>query len=165
MKYLHRICMTILAMLICSTVAFSEVKNPKREFRGAWIQAVNGQFLGMGEKDMKVYLTTMLNDLKKANVNAIIFQVRVEGDALYKSPYEPWSRYLTGTQGKNPGWDPLEFMVKEAHARSMELHAWINPYRVTASEKDLDTQTDQSIAKKYLSINKASMIIGITQGM
>lgn len=129
MKYLHRICMTILAMLICSTVAFSEVKNPKREFRGAWIQAVNGQFLGMGEKDMKVYLTTMLNDLKKANVNAIIFQVRVEGDALYKSPYEPWSRYLTGTQGKNPGWDPLEFMVKEAHARSMELHAWINPYR------------------------------------
>ena len=129
MKYLHRICLTILAMLVCCTVAFSENKNPKREFRGAWIQAVNGQFMGMGEQEMKTYLVTMLNDLKKANVNAIIFQVRVEGDALYQSANEPWSRYLTGTQGKNPGWDPLAFMVKEAHARSMELHAWINPYR------------------------------------
>ena len=78
---------------------------------------------------MQGYLTNMLNELKKANINAIIFQVRVEGDALYRSAYEPWSRFLTGTQGKDPGWDPLEWMVKEAHARGMELHAWINPYR------------------------------------
>ena len=105
------------------------MKNPKREFRGAWIQAVNGQFLGMDSQEMKGYLTNMLNELKKANINAIIFQVRVEGDALYRSSYEPWSRFLTGTQGKDPGWDPLEWMVGEAHARGMELHAWINPYR------------------------------------
>ena len=120
-------------LLSCSTGKHSaktkENIPPKREFRGAWIQAVNGQFMGMSEAEMKGYLTTMLDNLQKVNVNAIIFQVRVEGDALYPSPYEPWSRYLMGQQGKNPGWDPLAFMVAEAHKRNMELHAWINPYR------------------------------------
>ncbi len=103
--------------------------HPKREFRGAWIQAVNGQFTGMGEQKMKKYLTEMLDNLQKVNVNAVIFQVRAEGDALYESQYEPWSRFLTGVQGKSPGWDPLAFMVEECHKRNMELHAWINPYR------------------------------------
>lgn len=102
---------------------------PKREFRGAWIQAVNGQFAGMSEKEMKNYLTGMLDNLQKVNVNAVLFQVRVEGDALYPSELEPWSRFLTGVQGRSPGWDPLAFMVTECHKRNMELHAWINPYR------------------------------------
>ena len=131
-----------LLLLSCSTskhsVKIKENMQPKREFRGAWIQAVNGQFLGMDELQMKEYLVTMLNNLQAVNVNAIIFQVRVEGDALYASPYEPWSRYLTGQQGKNPGWDPLAFMVEEAHKRNMELHAWINPYRArTKGTKEL----------------------------
>ena len=111
-------------LLSCSTGKHSaktkENIPPKREFRGAWIQAVNGQFMGMNEAEMKGYLTTMLDNLQKVNVNAIIFQVRVEGDALYPSPYEPWSRYMMGQQGKNPGWDPLAFMVAEAHKRNME---------------------------------------------
>lgn len=118
-------------------------QQPKREFRGAWIQAVNSQFLGMGEAEMKNYLLTMLDNLQKVNVNAIIFQVRVEGDALYPSPYEPWSRYLTGQQGKSPGWDPLAFMVDEAHKRNMELHAWINPYRAR-------TKGTKTLAKNHL---------------
>ena len=112
--------------------------NPKREFRGAWVQAVNGQFSGMDEAQMKSYLTEMLDNLQKVNVNAVIFQVRVEGDALYPSPYEPWSRYITGEQGCSPGWDPLAFMVAECHRRNMELHAWINPYRArTKTTKEL----------------------------
>lgn len=112
--------------------------NPKREFRGAWVQAVNGQFSGMDEAQMKSYLTQMLDNLQKVNVNAVIFQVRVEGDALYPSPYEPWSRYITGEQGCSPGWDPLAFMVAECHRRNMELHAWINPYRArTKTTKEL----------------------------
>lgn len=59
------------------------------------------------------------------------FQVRAEADALYRSSYEPWSRFLTGVQGKAPSpvWDPLQFMIDECHKRGMELHAWINPYR------------------------------------
>ena len=112
--------------------------QPKREFRGAWIQAVNGQFMGMGEEQMKSYLVEILDNLQKVNTNAVIFQVRVEGDALYESDIEPWSRYITGVQGMSPGWDPLEFMVAECHKRNMELHAWINPYRArTKGTKDL----------------------------
>ncbi len=108
---------------------------PKREFRGAWIQAVNGQFRGMGTEQMKQNLIQQLDALEEAGINAIIFQIRPEADALYASGIEPWSRYLTGVQGKapNPLWDPMDFMLKECHKRGMEFHAWINPYRVKTS--------------------------------
>lgn len=104
---------------------------PKREFRGAWIQMINGQFQGMSRETMQANLTRQLDELQACGVNAIVFQVRGEADALYNSPYEPWSRFLTGKQGTAPSpyWDPLEWMVKECHKRSMELHAWINPFR------------------------------------
>ena len=103
----------------------------KREFRGAWIQCVNGQFTGMGTQAMQQTLARQLDELKRDGVNAIFFQVRAECDALYASPYEPWSRFLTGVQGKAPApyWDPLAWMVEQCHRRGMELHAWINPYR------------------------------------
>ncbi len=109
----------------------AQTMHPKREFRGAWIQCVNGQFQGMPTEQMKATLIRQLDNLKGAGINAIIFQVRAECDALYASTYEPWSRFLTGLQGKapQPDWDPLRFMVEECHKRGMELHAWINPYR------------------------------------
>ena len=113
---------------------------PKREFRGAWIQAVNGQFIGMSTEELQQTLTSQLNALQQAGINAIIFQVRPEADALYMSYYEPWSRYLTGTQGvaPEPYWDPLQWMIEECHRRGMELHAWINPYRAkTKGTKEL----------------------------
>ena len=104
---------------------------PKREFRGAWIQCVNGQFQGMPPRQMQAMLISQLDRLEKAGINAIVFQVRAECDALYRSSYEPWSRFLTGVQGQAPApvWDPLQFMIDECHKRGMELHAWINPYR------------------------------------
>ena len=103
----------------------------KREFRGAWIQCVNGQFKGIGTEQMQRTLTYQLDELQKDGCNAIIFQVRPECDALYESTLEPWSYYLTGEQGRrpNPYWDPLKWMVEQCHQRGMELHAWINPYR------------------------------------
>lgn len=105
--------------------------SPKREFRGAWIQCVNYQFMGMGTREMQANLTYQLDELKKCGINVILFQVRPEFDALYASSFEPWSRYLTGQQGKTPSpyWDPLQWMIEQCHARGMELHAWINPYR------------------------------------
>ncbi|MBQ9666369.1 MAG: family 10 glycosylhydrolase [Bacteroidaceae bacterium] len=105
--------------------------NPKREFRGAWIQCVNGQYLGKSPEQIRQMLSSQLDVLQKCGINAILFQVRAEGDALYRSNYEPWSRYLTGKQGTAPsdGWDPLAWMVDECHKRNMECHAWINPYR------------------------------------
>lgn len=110
---------------------------PKREFRGAWIQAVNGQFRGIPTEKLKQTLIDQLNSLQGAGINAIIFQVRPEADALYASQLEPWSRFLTGVQGQvpSPYWDPMQFMIDECHKRGMEFHAWINPYRVKTSLK------------------------------
>ena len=118
-------------LLLAVAFALTAGAQSKREFRGAWIQCVNGQFLGMGTKKMQQTLTYQLDELKKDGVNAIIFQVRPECDALYESQLEPWSRFLTGQQGKAPSpyWDPLQWMITQCHARGMELHAWINPYR------------------------------------
>lgn len=105
--------------------------SPKREFRGAWIQCVNGQFQGLSTQEMQATLLHQLNELQRCGINAILFQVRPEFDALYASSFEPWSRFLTGRQGKLPApyWDPLEWMIAQCHARGMELHAWLNPYR------------------------------------
>jgi len=109
----------------------TESVHPKREFRAAWIQAVNGQFRGVPTEKLKQTLVSQLNSLQEAGINAIIFQVRVEADALYASRLEPWSRFLTGVLGKapEPYWDPMAFMIEECHKRAMEFHAWINPYR------------------------------------
>ena len=129
-----------LLLLVALVAVGAWAQQPKREMRGAWIQCVNGQFQGMGTAKMQQTLIYQLDELWKDGVNVIIFQVRPECDALYESSLEPWSRFLTGQQGKAPSpyWDPLEWMIKQCHARGMELHAWINPYRArTKSTKML----------------------------
>ena len=120
-----------LFLLFALLLTISVGAQQKREFRGAWIQCVNGQFQGMGTQQMQQTLSYQLDELQKDGVNAIIFQVRPECDALYESRLEPWSRFLTGQQGKAPSpyWDPLQWMIEQCHKRGMELHAWINPYR------------------------------------
>ena len=121
----------------------------KREMRGAWIQCVNGQFQGIGTLKMQQTLTYQLNELQRDGVNVIIFQVRPECDALYESKLEPWSRFLTGQQGKAPSpyWDPLKWMIEECHKRGMELHAWINPYRAK-------TKGTKMLASNHISVRK-----------
>jgi len=126
--------------LVAALFAALPATAQKREFRGAWIQCVNGQFEGMSRETMQKELTRHLDALQQCHANAVFFQVRPECDALYQSPYEPWSRFLTGTQGRHPGWDPLAWMVQECHKRGMELHAWINPFRAkTKNTKALAT--------------------------
>ena len=121
----------------------------KREMRGAWIQCVNGQFQGVGTRQMQSTLTYQLDELQKDGVNVIIFQVRPECDALYESKLEPWSRFLTGQQGKAPSpyWDPLQWMITECHKRGMELHAWINPYRAK-------TKGTKQLAYNHITVQK-----------
>ena len=128
-------------LLLMAGGVFAQVQTgsayPKREFRAAWIQSVNGQFRGMPTEKLKQNLIGQLNSLQKAGINAIIFQVRPEADALYASRLEPWSCFLTGVQGKapEPYWDPMQFMIDECHKRGMEFHAWINPYRTKTTLK------------------------------
>lgn len=135
---------TLLIMLL---VALTATAQTKREFRGAWIQCVNGQFLGMTTEKMQSTLSFQLDELQKDGCNAIIFQVRPECDALYPSSIEPWSRFLTGQQGKAPSpyWDPLQWMVEQCHKRGMELHAWINPYRAK-------TKTTSLLASNHVAV-------------
>ena len=138
--------LSLLLLLCCSVTVHAQ---QKREFRGAWIQCVNGQFQGMGTVKMQQTLTYQLDELQKDGVNAIIFQVRPECDALYESKIEPWSRFLTGRQGvaPSPYWDPLQWMITECHRRGMELHAWINPYRAR-------TKTTTQLASNHIKVLK-----------
>lgn len=126
-----------LALLTISNI-FSQTTNPKREFRSAWIATVENldwPTTRGNTAEQKQQLITLLDALQKANINVIIFQIRTECDALYASPYEPWSYYVTGYQGvaPSPFYDPLQFAVEEAHKRGMEIHAWFNPYRAVKS--------------------------------
>ncbi|MDQ0492131.1 family 10 glycosylhydrolase [Paenibacillus brasilensis] len=105
--------------------------------RGAWISTINGDWpssAARGSADkQKQEFTKMLDDLQGMGINAVFVQVRASGDALYPSSLVPWSKYLTNTQGKNPGYDPLKFMISESHKRGMEFHAWFNPFRANST--------------------------------
>lgn len=142
---MKRIFLILLTVVLCQQIMVAQSK--KREFRGAWIQAVNGQWTGVGRDQMQRTLTYQLDELQKDGVNAIFFQVRPECDALYQSSIEPWSRFLTAQQGRapQPYWDPLKWMVDECHKRGMELHAWINPYRAK-------TKTTHELASNHIAI-------------
>ncbi|WP_328924806.1 family 10 glycosylhydrolase [Streptomyces sp. NBC_00190] len=111
------------------------------EFRGMWIASVANvdwpSESGLTAREQRAELLGLLDTAVKRRLNAVILQVRPAADALWPSRLEPWSQWLTGEQGVDPGWDPLGTAVTEAHARGLELHAWFNPYRV-ANHTDLD---------------------------
>ncbi|GIH17849.1 lipoprotein [Rugosimonospora africana] len=107
--------------------------TPKRQFRAMWIATVQDLDWpnSTDEAASKAQFIHELDYAVSKNMNAVIVQVRPTADAFWPSPYEPWSGYLTGVRGKDPGWDPLAFMVDAAHARNLEFHAWFNPFRVS----------------------------------
>lgn len=106
----------------------------RREMRGVWLATVANRDWpsrpGLPPEEQRAELIAHLDRAVADRLNTVILQVRPTADALWPSPYEPWSEYLTGTQGRDPGWDPLGTAVREAHARGLELHAWFNPYRI-----------------------------------
>lgn len=124
-----------------------------REFRAAWVATVANinwpSKPGLDVAVQKQEAIALLDFLQTHHFNAVILQVRPQADALYKSEIEPWSYYLTGKQGKapEPFYDPLEFWIKEAHQRGLELHVWLNPYR--AHHKDGNEISEQSIVQKH----------------
>ncbi|WP_455771176.1 glycoside hydrolase family 10 protein [Streptomyces griseoluteus] len=116
-----------------STPAYASGRH-RREMRGVWLATVAGRDWpsrpGLPPEEQRAELIAHLDRAVAGRLNTVIFQVRPTADALWPSPYEPWAEYLTGTQGRDPGWDPLGTAVREAHARGLELHAWFNPYRI-----------------------------------
>src|SRR5690606_21627045 len=114
-------------------VVEDELLFPKKEMRAVWVATVWGldwpQSVYSMESQKQQYIA-YLEKFKQLNINAIYFQIKGMGDAFYESSYEPWSVAITGTRGKDPQYDVLKFMIDEAHARDIEFHAWMNPYRI-----------------------------------
>ena len=126
--------LAILSLLVSSNL-WAETA-PKREFRSVWIATVanidwpkqkgnSASVIAQQKADLIAYIERM----QEMNLTTICFQVRSMCDAMYQSSYEPWASYLTGTRGKDPGWDPLQFVCDECHKRGLEVYAWVNPYR------------------------------------
>ncbi|GKU79965.1 hypothetical protein L3i20_v243620 [Paenibacillus sp. L3-i20] len=116
-------------------IVTSPKQLPKRELRAAWIASVENIDWPKKEattvEEQKSGFIELLDDLADSGINAVIVQIKPTADAFYPSKYAPWSEWLTGTQGKDPGYDPLAFMLEEVHKRNMEFHAWFNPYRIS----------------------------------
>lgn len=139
----------------------SMLPPPVREFRGVWVASVSNidwpSRRTLTTAQAQAELLAILDRSVALNLNAVLLQVRPAADALYASKLEPWSEYLTGAQGRAPVpyWDPLEFAVREAHARGLELHAWFNPYRARNDDarspnvKSHIANTNPSVIKKY----------------
>ena len=149
-KRLLSIAIAILCLLVAlpASAAFT-----KREFRGSWISnawaldwpSVRGTSASVIAQQ-KAELIQYLNDLQGYGFNVAFFQVRSMCDAAYPSKYAPWTSYVSGARGTNPGWDPLAFAVEEAHKRGIELHAWLNPYRWAGSDDHSSYTTSFDIA-------------------
>lgn len=124
----------------------------KRQLRGLWISTVANldwpSRPGLPAAQQQEEYTHLLDEAQRLRMNAVFVQVRPSSDAFYPSPYEPWSAYLTGQQGLAPGYDPLAFLVAEAHRRNLEFHAWFNPYRVS-TRPDLDALAPEHPARQH----------------
>jgi uncharacterized lipoprotein YddW (UPF0748 family) len=124
--------LSIVSLFLFHSFLYSQ---PDNEFRGVWIATVDNidwPLKGMVNVDsQKAEFIRQLDMHKQNGMNAVVVQVRPAADAFYPSPYEPWSQWLTGVQGRPPSpyYDPLQFMINEAHKRGFEFHAWLNPYR------------------------------------
>lgn len=148
-----------LLLLFVSTTLLAAAENyqpvsvdppsPPREFRGAWIATVGNKDWpsapGLSVAQQKAEMISLLDTAARLKMNTVVFQVRPGSDALYASAIEPWSEYLTGVQGRapQPYYDPLQFVVEEAHKRGLEVHAWFNPFRARPSKASASAASNQ----------------------
>ncbi|HEX8679783.1 MAG TPA: family 10 glycosylhydrolase [Chthoniobacterales bacterium] len=123
--------------LFLFAIALPNATAETKEFRGAWVATVHNidwpSAPGLPAATQKAQLRAILDRAAELKLTAILLQVRPMSDALYRSEQEPWSHFLTGKQGVSPGYDPLEFAIAEAHARGLELHVWLNPFRAAST--------------------------------
>lgn len=156
MKFLKYLSVLILG-ICCNLSGYSEA--PKREFRGVWFTTVYNidwpTRQGSGREVIKAQqaeLDKYLDRFAELRLTTVCFQVRSLADAMYRSSYEPWSASLTGTRGKDPGWDPLAYVVDGCHRRGLECYAWVNPFRWSAGP-DYDTEYDRDFKARGMLLN------------
>ena len=147
------IAVVLITILILSTqgqIAFADIN--RNDMRAVWIATIlNLDYPSVknDENAQKKEFVTMLDKLQAVGINTVMVQVRPKADAFYKSKINPWSESLTGVQGKDPGYDPMAFMIAETHKRGMSFHAWLNPYRVTTNTTDLTTLSANNPARQH----------------
>ena len=127
-----------------------------QELRGVWISYLDWDKLPADQAGFQKGVDQILERCVELKMNAVFVHVRSDCDAMYPSAYFPWSRFVTGTQGKDPGYDPLAYFVETAHKRGLQFHAWINPYRVTGNMNRWNQVSDQSFVKQWLSDEDSS---------
>lgn len=139
----------------------TQISLTQKELRGAWFATVwniDWPKTLNNPAAQKKELTDYFDFFRSLGIDAVFFQIRGSADAFYDSEYEPWSKVFTGERGRDPGWDPLQFAVEEAHRRGLQLHVWMNPYRIaTRSAKDaefppLDSRIPPALVKDYAQI-------------
>jgi uncharacterized lipoprotein YddW (UPF0748 family)/putative cell wall-binding protein len=158
MKKINRVVALLLSFVMINFLAVTPKAEVNEDMKAVWISTVyNQDWPSVGARNnvsqQKQEFINILEDVKSLGLNTVIVQVRPKGDSLYKSNINPWSEVLTGTQGKDPGYDPLAFAIEEAHKRGIKVQAWLNPYRVTTSGTNLN-----SLAGNHFARNNPSMV-------
>jgi len=142
-------CAVMLAVMLLMAGVEVEASSPKREMRGVWVAtvwgidwpSVQGTDAATRTRQQRE-LSAILDRCKRLNMTTVCFQVRGMADVMYRSRLEPWSSFVSGRRGADPGWDPLEWVVAECHARGLECYAWVNPFR-WSSGTDYNTAPDK----------------------
>ena len=152
-KWLKKVTSGLLCIALgMTTIAVQEVyAADSNKMRAVWISTVYSADYPSAINDpdaQKKEFIQKLDQAQELGLNTVVVQVRPKGDAFYESKLNPWSAVLTGLQGMYPGYDPMEFMIKETHKRGMEFHAWMNPYRITTSGTDLSALSVDNMARQ-----------------
>lgn len=161
------------ALLMCICLLFlsacgdstEERKENEDEIRAVWISVYDmADFKGMSEGGFRAKAENMFKDISERGFQHVFVQVRPSGDALYKSEIFPWSKYISGEEGKSPGYDPLTIFLNVAHSHNLKIHAWINPYRVSGTSSDMEKLSENNPAREMYR-NNASDIYLSTSGI
>ena len=156
MKKVKKLLSALLSITLLSACTFmpqkAEALEKSDDMRAVWISTVYSADYPSVRNDaekQKQEFITKLDEIKNMGLNTVVVQVRPKADAFYESQINPWSEILTGTQGQNPGYDPMVFMIEQAHARDLEFHAWMNPYRITTSGTDMSVLAENHPARLH----------------
>ena len=150
------VCLLAVCLLLVQTGMLTVLAAPAAsvirsdELRGVWISYLDWEKMPADQEAFKREVDKMLDRCVELKMNAVFVHVRPDADAMYPSSYFPWSRFVTGTQGHNPGYDPFAIFVKTAHSKGLQIHALVNPYRVTGYHNTWEQVSEQNPAKKWL---------------
>ena len=143
----YSLLLLLISCLLCSVKSVAQTQAPDREFRASWLTTTWGLDWpnpSHSPDRQKKELLKIFDRHVEQRLNAVVFQVVARGDALYESDTLPWAYVLTGQPGRDPGWDPLQFAISEAHQRGLELHAWFNVFAVAYNNRsDSPPESDQ----------------------